>query len=227
MFVLTINQRDSRAAGDRVDALLRALRHLPAAVPFQRSVGDEAIGVVADADTAVDAVLAVLRLRRWNVGLGIGGLDGPLPEEIRHAQGPGPGHARRAVDRARRLGDRVPLAVEGADRQLASEAEAVLRLLGRIVADRTEAEWAVLDLMTPGVRGQQKPVAAELGITAQAVSKAVLRSQWNEEWACRPAAARLLGLAAVPGAPGRDRQGRVPAGHMPERTAPGQTPGCP
>ena len=92
----------------------------------------------------------------------------------------------------------MPLAAEGPDHRLASEAEAVLRLLGQIVATRTDAEWAVLDLMTPGVRGQQKPVAAELGITTQAVSKAVLRSQWNEEWACRPAAARLLDLAAVP-----------------------------
>jgi predicted transcriptional regulator len=48
--------------------------------------------------------------------------------------------------------------------------------------------------MTPGVRGQQKTVAAELGITSQAVSKAVARSQWNEEHAARPAAARLLAL---------------------------------
>ena len=47
----------------------------------------------------------------------------------------------------------------------------------------------------PGVRGQQKPAAEALGITVQAVSQAVQRSFWNEEHACRPAAARLLGLA--------------------------------
>ena len=52
----------------------------------------------------------------------------------------------------------------------------------------------LLDLLTPGVRGQQKAVAEELGITTQAVSKAVARAQWNEEHAARPAAARLLGL---------------------------------
>jgi predicted transcriptional regulator len=48
--------------------------------------------------------------------------------------------------------------------------------------------------MTPGVRGQQKAVAQELGITTQAVSKAVARSQWAEEHSARPAAARLLAL---------------------------------
>ena len=68
------------------------------------------------------------------------------------------------------------------------------RLLGHIVHDRSEAEWRVLDLLTPGVRGQQKAVAEELGITSQAVSKAVARAQWNEEHAARPAAARLLSL---------------------------------
>jgi hypothetical protein len=88
----------------------------------------------------------------------------------------------------------VPLAVEGPG-SAAAEAEAVLRLLGGIVAGRSQAEWKVLDLLTPGVRGQQKLVARELGISTQAVSKAVLRSQWAEEWACRPAAARLLELA--------------------------------
>jgi predicted transcriptional regulator len=48
--------------------------------------------------------------------------------------------------------------------------------------------------MTPGVRGQQKAVAEELGITTQAVSKAVARAQWADEYAARPAAARLLNM---------------------------------
>nr|WP_174233571.1 fused MFS/spermidine synthase [Micrococcus sp. HSID17228] len=83
----------------------------------------------------------------------------------------------------------------GALEEAAAEAEAVLRLVGQLVWSRTDAEWAVLDLLVPGVRGQQKPAAAALGITAQAVSQAVQRSYWNEEHACRPAAARLLTLA--------------------------------
>ncbi len=201
-FVLTINQRDSREVGDLVPELIRSLRHLPAAIPFQRTVGDEAQGVLAEASVAVEAALAAVRDRRWHVGIGVGELQVPLPADVNDARGYGLVYSRRAVERAQRSGDRIPLAVEGPDADLAAEAEAVLRLLGLIVAARTGAEWKVLDLMTPGARGQQKYVAQELGITAQAVSKAVVRSHWSEEWATRPAAARLLaqvyGPAALP-----------------------------
>ncbi|WP_043442820.1 hypothetical protein [Arthrobacter sp. L77] len=197
-FVLTINQRDSREVGDLTADLLKELRHVPAAVPFQRSVGDEVQGVVATATAAVEAALRALRHRRWHVGIGVGGLTPPVPERLVDAEGYGLVYARRAVDRARRTGERIPLAVEGPDGGIAAEAEAVLRLLGQIVATRTDAEWAVVDLMTPGARGQQKYVAQELGITTQAVSRAVVRSHWTEEWATRPAAARLLDLAHGP-----------------------------
>ncbi|MHA7190339.1 hypothetical protein ACX80N_08625 [Arthrobacter sp. MDT2-16] len=197
-YVLTINQRDSREVGDLVEDLLKALRHLPTVIPFQRSVGDEVQAVVGSATTAVDAALRAVRYRRWHVGIGVGGLTPPVPQRIVDAQGYGLVYARRAVDRARKTGERIPLAVEGPDGGIAAEAEAVLRLLGQIVSTRTDAEWAVLDLMTPGARGQQKYVAQELGITTQAVSRAVVRSHWMEEWATRPAAARLLDLAYGP-----------------------------
>lgn len=198
MYVLTINQRDSREAGDRVDELIGDLEGIPALLAFQRSVGDEAIGVVSEPKHAVDAAMVALRTRRWHVGIGVGSLELPLPADVADAGGFGLVYARRAVNRAQKTGERVPLAVAGADMDVAAEAEAVLRLIGQIVATRTGAEWSVLDLLIPGVRGQQKAIATELGITAQAVSKAVVRSHWNEEWACRPAAARLLGLVAGP-----------------------------
>jgi len=67
------------------------------------------------------------------------------------------------------------------------------------VVSRSAAEWRVVDLLVPGARGQQKVVAAELGITPQAVSKAVARSLWQEEWDVRPAAARLLDLCEQAG----------------------------
>jgi hypothetical protein len=215
MYVLTINQRDSREVGDMVHDLLRALRPVRTVLPFQRSVGDEAIGIVADPASAVDAALRALRERRWNVGIGVGSVgavdpadpDGPvrpgaLPDtqELREVGGPGLVHARRAVEEAAKAGVRVPVSVGGPDAETAAQAEAVLRLVGQLVLTRTEAEWAVLDLLVPGVRGQQKLAAAELGITVQAVSKAVQRSFWTEEHACRPAAARLLGLAEGPDA---------------------------
>ena len=55
------------------------------------------------------------------------------------------------MDRLRNHKDRVRVAVEGPLADLAAEAEAVLRLLGHIVHDRSQAEWRVLDLLTPGV----------------------------------------------------------------------------
>lgn len=81
----------------------------------------------------------------------------------------------------------------------AANAQAVLRLIGRLVQQRTEAQWRVVDRLRAagggGRHGSQKPVARELGITEQSVSRAVLRSGWQEEWAARPAAAMLLDYA--------------------------------
>lgn len=194
MFTLTINQTDSRRDGDCVPQLLKDLRHIPARLDFDRSVEDEVQGIVDSPRQAVDAAMIALRTGSWYVGIGVGPVNEPLPNQIKDATGHGLIYARRAVDRLRNGKDRIPVAVEGPLADVAAESEAVLRLLGHIVHDRSAAEWRVLDLLTPGVRGQQKAVAEELGITTQAVSKAVARAQWNEEHAARPAAARLLGL---------------------------------
>ncbi|MFC8041381.1 hypothetical protein ACFUOZ_18675 [Paenarthrobacter sp. NPDC057355] len=192
MFTLTINQRDSRRAGDLVPQLLKDLRHIPARLDFDRSVEDEVQGVVESSHQAVESALIALRSGQWYVGIGVGPINEPLPNLVKDASGHGLVYARRAVDRLRSSNDRIPVAVDGPLAALASEAEAVLRLLGHIVQARSVAEWRVIDLLTPGVRGQQKAVAQELGISTQAVSKALARAQWAEEHAARPAAARLL-----------------------------------
>ncbi|WP_427004123.1 MarR family transcriptional regulator [Pseudarthrobacter sp. H2] len=82
-----------------------------------------------------------------------------------------------------------------------ANAEAVLRLIGRLVQDRTAAQWKVVDVLRSvqhghaGTHGTQKIAARKLGITEQSVSRALLRSGWQEEWAARPAAEMLLALA--------------------------------
>ncbi|GAB4097905.1 hypothetical protein [Sinomonas halotolerans] len=208
MYTVTINQRD-RQAGDRVPALLKALARLHPEVPFDRTVGDEAQAVFTQPGPAVEAALAALRPDacgnvRWNVGIGVGPLEEPLPLGVSEARGAALVYSRRAVERAQLSGEAPAIAVDGAEPSLAHDAEGVLRLIGLAVTKRTVAEWRVLDLLTPGVRGQQKAVAEALGITAQAVSKAIARAHWNEEWAARPAAVRLLALLnAAPGGPGR------------------------
>ncbi|TLM74124.1 MarR family transcriptional regulator [Pseudarthrobacter sp. NamB4] len=209
MYVLTIDQRGSSSDIDRVPGLIADLRHL-APAHFERSVGDELQGVVEHAAEAVDIALHALRSGYWYVGIGIGAVHLAEGGSPREGSGSGFVAARKAVELAKAAAGQVPLSVvsgtmvrgketkahiqEGA--MASANAQAVLRLLGRVVQQRTPAQWRVVDrlraLPGEGRHGSQKQVARELGITEQSVSRAVLRSGWQEEWAARPAAAMLL-----------------------------------
>lgn len=205
MWVLTVDQQGSRIVGDRVEELLMQLGAFMAGPtpppglvrPFERTVGDEVQAVVGDASTVVDVALHILRLGGWTVGIGAGPVDEPLPASSRAGSGPAFIQARQAVDAAKSRLHAVPLAVRGVDIDTASEAEAVLVLIGAIAARRTEPGWAVIDALTVGGTGlRQDDVATRLGITQQAVSQRLRTALWSEELAARPAAARLLSLAA-------------------------------
>ena len=193
MFVLTIDQKGSRKGRDRVPDLLDLLKTVPMDRPFERSVGDEVQGITSDAGTAVDAALLALRNGHWSVGIGVGAVDLPLPASTREASGPAFVAAREAVDRAKKTGDRPPLAVAGSPG--AAEAEAVLVLIGRLIRDRTAEQWRILEHVEPGTWGSQSAAARRLGISPQSVGKTTARAGWQEEWATRPAATVLLARA--------------------------------
>jgi hypothetical protein len=216
MYVMTIDQRGSTSDVDRVPALLAELAGLSSAGRFERSVGDEVQGVLERPEEVVEIALHALRSGRWYVGIGVGSVDLPLPASPREGSGPAFVAARLAVDRAKAAAAHVPLAVaaSGARKgqsvpatdasagvRACANAEAVLRLIGRLVQDRTAAQWKVVDELRSvqngqsGTHGTQKIAARRLGITEQSVSRALLRSGWQEEWAARPAAALLLSLA--------------------------------
>jgi hypothetical protein len=217
MYVMTIDQRGSSTDVDRVPGLLAELRALSAAGRFERSVGDELQGVLERPADVVEIALHALRSGRWYVGIGVGPVDLPLPASPREGSGPAFVAARLAVDRAKAAAAHVPIAVvPGGQRrgggaahpqggpagvQACANAEAVLRLIGRLVQDRTAAQWKVADALRAVQHGQsvthgtQKLAAQKLGITEQSVSRALLRSGWQEEWAARPAAEMLLSLA--------------------------------
>ena len=198
MFVLTIDQKNSRNSPDLVPELLTLLADLPAELPFERSVGDEVQGVLSRPGAAVEAALRALRDGRWSVGIGVGPVDRPLPATSREASGDAFVAAREAVERAKKTGDRPPVAVCGPPGDTgaeAADAEAVLVLLGRLIRDRTPDQWRILEQVRPGTWGAQTEAARRLGITSQSVSKAIARSGWQEEWAARPAAAALLARA--------------------------------
>ena len=213
MYVMTIDQRGSTADVDRVPDLIAALRSLTPA-PFERSVGDELQGVVEQAEDVVEIALYALRSGRWYVGIGIGAVQLAPGGSPREGSGSGFVAARKAVELAKGSAAQVPLSVVsgsiGRGREMpphakegamtSANAQAVLRLIGRVVQQRTPAQWRVVDRLRPlqggdGKHGSQKQVAEELGITEQSVSRAVLRSGWQEEWAARPAAAMLLNYA--------------------------------
>src|SRR5687768_4095730 len=213
MYVLTIDQRGSSADVDRVPELISALRGLTPA-PFERSVGDELQGVVEHAAEVVDIALHALRSGNWYVGIGIGTVQLAPGGSPREGSGSGFVAARKAVELAKSAAGQVPLSVVsgtmGRGREVppqaregavsSANAQAVLRLIGRVVQQRTQAQWRVVDRLRAsqggeGRHGSQKHVAHELGITEQSVSRAVLRSGWQEEWAARPAAAMLLDYA--------------------------------
>ena len=208
MFVLTIDQRGSTNDADRVPELLDALGGYPG-LRFERSVGDEVQGVLQDPGLVVAAALLALRSGHWYVGIGVG--PGTLAQDASPREGSGAAFvaARRAVERAKSAAGHVPVAVVAGSREheaaaACANAEAVLRLLGRLVQDRTEAQWRVVDALQAksgatgqraGRHGLQKLVAQELGISEQSVSRSVLRSGWQEEWAARPAVEMLLAAA--------------------------------
>ncbi|MEB7505314.1 MarR family transcriptional regulator [Arthrobacter koreensis] len=201
MFVLTIDQKDSRNSSDRVPELLELLGSQDLALPFERTVGDEVQAVASSPAAVIDAALLTLRQGGWSVGIGVGNVGLPLPASTREAGGEAFIAARAAVDRAKKTGDRPPIAVAADPNagpeaaEAAAHAEAVLILIAGLVRDRSEAEWRILEHVDPHKWGSQSAAARMLGISSQAVSNAVQRAKWQEEWAARPAAEVLLDRA--------------------------------
>lgn len=199
MFVLTIDQRGSRTHGDKVPRLLGLLADIGTVLPFERSVGDEVQGVIEDPDAVVEAVARVLREQEWYIGIGVGVMELPIPASSREGAGNAFVAAREAIDAAKKTGDRVPLCVRSAVDEAApwaESAEAVLVLFGDVVRRRSDAEWRVLDALNAAPGTAQKEVARQLGISPQAVSKAILRSGRVEERNGRRAASLLLDHAS-------------------------------
>ena len=204
MIVLTVDQQGSRTRGDQVEPLLRDLTTGPAARatrhgvvrPFERTVGDEVQAVLDDAAAAVDLALYLVRRGGWTVGIGAGPVDEPLPATARAGVGEAFVLARDAVERGKSRLRPVPLAVSGADAERATECEALLTVVGAIMARRTPAGWAVIDAMDElGPEVTQEDLAHRLGISQQAVSQRLRTALWAEEVAVRPLAARLLAEA--------------------------------
>ncbi|WP_421083636.1 recombinase RecJ [Rothia nasimurium] len=196
MFVLTFIARS--AAADFA-ALEARLEQLAPTVPFSRTYPDELQGAFEQAEDALAAALLGARFGGFWVGIGAGPLALPrfaaalgavsTPE----CSGEALSLSRSAVEQAQTGAPPRSICVHAAGQGVrADQVTGLLRLLYRVASARTDAEWRVLDLLVPGVRGQQKAVAQALGITSQAVSKTLVRSYWHEELASRALIAELL-----------------------------------
>jgi len=222
MFVITMDQEGSTGGADRVPELLVALGQ---AVPepvlaFERTAGDEVQGLLAAAADALAAVRTAMRLGGWQVGVGVGDVVDPLPTSTRAATGDAFVRARDAVERAKSRRMPVPVAVTGPSpgnedsfgRLVATDAEALLQLLGTLVERRSGAGWDAVDVVLgldddvlgrpegAGLAARRGDVesrtrsqaAAMLGVSEQALSKRLRAAAWQQERAALPALARVL-----------------------------------
>lgn len=185
---MTVDQVDSRTHADAVPTLLDALQGVPVRLPFERTAGDEVQAVLEDPRAVVDAWEAIVRDGRWRVGVGIGH-DLELADSSRASRGGPFLAARDAVDEAKSHPDRVAVRVspafdgasasshddgrEGEASAAARDAQTVLRLLSIVIEGRTDAGWRVIDAARAAPDATQAQLADQLGITRQAVSKAL------------------------------------------------------
>ncbi len=197
MFVLTIDQRGSRRADDRVPELLAGLAAAPdvrAVLAAERTVGDEVQLVVDDAASVVAAVEICWRLGDWTLGVGVGAMDEPVATSTRAARGSAFLAAREAVERAKRTPARLSIIQSsidgGGDPYAADRAEAALWLLVAIESRRTRRGWQVVDAVRAG--GSQRVAAAELGVSEQAVSQVLQAAGFAQTERGRALAAWLL-----------------------------------
>jgi hypothetical protein len=196
MFVITADQIDSRTSADLVGAERDRINaaHAPAlALPADRTAGDELQALTEDAGTALALALELTRAREFHVGIGIGPVRSPLPEETREATGPAFFAARDAATRAKRSGIRLAIQWQRApqdDSARAEDAEALLALLLIVRERRSDAGWELFDLLTAG--HTQAEAAAQLRISAPAASARAKAANIKAELAALPALTRLL-----------------------------------
>ena len=195
--VLTVDQQDSRSNEDAVPALLDLLGADPAIAPlrpFQRTVGDEVQAVLDDAGTVVDTIGQLLRVGGWSVGVGVGPVDEPLPEDTRAGRGAAYVYAREAVTRAKSTPHR--LVVVGTDEYRAEQLETVLWLWAGLLERRTDRGWEVHDALEKGLSHAE--AGRRLGITQSAVTQRTRSAALVDERRARRLATQLLSATLLP-----------------------------
>ena len=125
------------------------------------------VAVTVAVPAAVPVALELLlRDGGWNIGIGIGPVETPLPDQARAGRGEAYLAARDAVTAAKSSPWRVRTAgVSPAIRPL----ESAIWLWAALLSRRTDRGWEVSDLVDQGLTYDQ--AAARIGITQSAVSQ--------------------------------------------------------
>ena len=200
--VLTVDQRDSRTGPDLVPATLDALADSGALRPFERTAGDEIQGVVVDPEVVIAVLGVLLRSGDWNIGVGIGKVETPLPDQGRAGRGEAYLRAREAVTRAKQVPAHV--SVVGGDHYRSEQLETVLWLWADLLRRRSERGWEVADLIAEGL--SHADTGARLGVTQSAVSQraraaSVVEANRAARLAAQLLAEALTGAKDLKGAP--------------------------
>ena len=164
--VLTVDQRGSRTSPDLVPGAIAALADVPLLRPFERTAGDEFQGVVDDPASLARVAERLLREDRWNIGIGIGPVDEPLPDHARAGSGAAYLHARHAVTAAKN--SPWHLRVSGDDPGVRA-LETTLWLWAAVLSRRTARGWEAADLVDQGLSYEE--TGRRLGVSQSAVSQ--------------------------------------------------------
>ncbi|BAK34500.1 hypothetical protein MLP_14860 [Microlunatus phosphovorus NM-1] len=190
-YVMTVDQISSRQRRDAVPAAITAMATRFPHAKTTRTVGDEFQALfVADPMSVVDAILMLMREGSWHVGIGIGPVEEPVPDDLRAARGPAFLAARQAVEEAKERSNHLQLVATPPAAEEGVDAEVLLELLLTLRARRSDAGWAAAELADAGLT--QAAIGTELGISRQAVNQRLQAAQWALDARSRPVAARLL-----------------------------------
>lgn len=165
--VLTVDQRDSRRGQDLIPQAEEQLAGSNYLRPVERTAGDEFQVLINRPESLMTSLDVLLRQDQWNIGIGIGPIEHPVPQSTRAGRGPAYLRAREAVTAAKKTPTKIR--VVGDEGQGAYRLETVLWLWAGVLARRTEGGWAVADLMRDGLK--QDEVARQLLISRSAVSQ--------------------------------------------------------
>lgn len=186
LVVLTVDQRDSRGGVDLVPEAQRALGDLALARSPERTAGDEFQTVLTDPEALLEAVERLIRLGQWNIGIGVGAVEQPLPPSTRAGRGEAFVMAREAVTSAKSTPAHIRVVGnDPATRWL----ETVLWLWVLVLRRRTRGGWEVAERLQ---RGQtQEQVASALQVSRSAVSQRAQAAGVSEARRARELAVHL------------------------------------